>query len=116
MINTDIDHILSSEGMVTPSPGFTSSVMQSVKAVHRPVPVVAFPWRHLGAAAAASVALAALTVGGLALTSVGTGLGFDASTLAMRLSIVGTAQFAFAGTATILVLVSTRLLFDFMTE
>ena len=116
MTNTDIDRILTSESMVTPSPGFTWSVMQVVRAVCRHVPVVAFPWRRLAAGAAVSVALAALTVGGLALTSGASGPGFDASAVAARLSTAATAHFAVAGTATILALVSTRLLFDFMTE
>lgn len=116
MTHTEIDRMLVAEERVTPSPGFASSVMQAVRAVHSHAPVVPFPWRRLGMGVAASAALAVLTVGGLALTSVDTGLGFDASMVAARLNIIGTVQFAVVGTATIVTLASTRLLFEFVAE
>ena len=116
MNNSEIDRILASESLTTPSVGFASSVMHAVRAVDAPTPAVAFPWRRLGMGAAASFALALLTVGGLALTSSGSGLGLDASMVMARMNVVGIVPLAVAGTTTILALVSGRLLFEFMAE
>ena len=112
----ELDRLLGSEGLITPSPGFVGSVMKAVRAVHQRVPVVAFPWQRLGAGLAASIVLAFLTVAVLSDVP-GTGrFTFDATTVTQRLREMESMWFLTAVVAALATVLATRVSLDYMTE
>ena len=65
MTNEDLDRILSGEGEIVPSAGFTALVMEKVRLEETAPPPIPFPWKR---------ALPGLVVVGLALGAVLVGL------------------------------------------
>ena len=112
----DLDRMLVSEGSITPSPGFAQSVMRGIRAVHDHVPVVPFPWRGLVAGLAASIVLAAVTVGVLAIGRAEGEFAFDSTVVMQRLRGIEFFWFMATAVAAVLTLLATRLSLDYMTE
>ena len=109
----ELDRLLGSEGSITPSPGFVRTVMRAVRGVHAHVPVVAFPWRRLGAGLAASIVLAFLTVAVLSDVP-GTGrFTFDATSVTQRLREMESTWFLTAVVASVVTVLATRLYLSF---